>query len=180
MTLALTVQPTAETINETICEGESYVLGNNTYSQSGTYVEDIVTGAGCNTQVTLNLEVAENPVVDIEETICAGESYVVGTNTYNQSGTYSDVISTTMGCDSTVNLTLTVSTEMETSIQSMPPINSALIQAFHRMENGSPWPATKPAEHPIFGPMICSGKPLPGSPLEMQLRESLCGHTMES
>ena len=115
VTLALTVEPTAEIIYETICEGESYTLGNNTYSQSGTYVEDIVTGAGCNKEVTLNLEVAENPVVDVEETICAGDSYVVGTNTYTQSGTYSDVITSSSGCDSTVNLILTVTDEIETT-----------------------------------------------------------------
>ncbi len=115
VTLALVVEPSASILDEIICDGESYTLGNNTYTQSGTYVDNITTGAGCAMEVTLNLEVAENYIVDVSETICAGESYSVGANVYSQSGNYSDVIPSTMGCDSTVNLTLVVLTAIQTT-----------------------------------------------------------------
>jgi 6-phosphogluconolactonase (cycloisomerase 2 family) len=115
VTLDLIVEPTSEVRNETICEGESYILGNSTYTQSGTYVDNITTGAGCDMEVTLNLAVAENPVVDVNETICAGDSYVLGNNIYSQSGTYSDVVTSSLGCDSTVNLTLVVTVPMQTT-----------------------------------------------------------------
>lgn len=115
VTLALIVEASTSTIDAIICEGESYTLGNNTYTQSGTYVDNIISNAGCETEVTLHLEVAESESVVLNETICAGESFVVGTNTYTQSGTYTDVIPSSLGCDSTVNLTLVVTSEMQTT-----------------------------------------------------------------
>lgn len=115
VTLVLTVESISSTLEVTICEGESYTLGNNTYTQSGTYVENIITEADCETQVTLYLEVAENEIVDLNEQICAGESFVVGTNSYTQSGFYSNVIESYLGCDSTVNLTLVVLPPMQTT-----------------------------------------------------------------
>lgn len=40
--------------------------------------------------------------------ICAGQSITLGSNTYTLSGTYTDVIMSSSGCDSTVTLNLTV------------------------------------------------------------------------
>ncbi len=115
VTLALTVEPSVSTLNEVICEGESYIFGNNTITQSGTYVDNIISNAGCEMEVTLHLEVAENSIVELDETICDGTSFIVGTNAYSQSGSYSDVLTSTMGCDSTVNLILVVLPPMQTT-----------------------------------------------------------------
>ena len=43
--------------------------------------------------------------------ICYGESVTVGSNTYNQSGTYTDVFSNVNGCDSNITTNLTVITQ---------------------------------------------------------------------
>ncbi|MFA5781945.1 MAG: choice-of-anchor tandem repeat GloVer-containing protein, partial [Bacteroidales bacterium] len=41
-------------------------------------------------------------------TVCAGQSVTVGSNTYTTSGTYTDVLTSYQGCDSTVTTNLTV------------------------------------------------------------------------
>ncbi|MCC5402517.1 hypothetical protein, partial [Staphylococcus aureus] len=41
-------------------------------------------------------------------TICAGASITVGGSTYSNSGVFTDIITATDGCDSTVTTTLTV------------------------------------------------------------------------
>lgn len=45
---------------------------------------------------------------DIEQSICEGLSFAVGTSNYNQSGIYTDSLISSLGCDSIVTLDLTV------------------------------------------------------------------------
>jgi len=79
-----------------------------TLSATDTFTVHIGQRYGCpvndSTVVTLNLPVSNSQDI----TICFNESYAIGTNTYNQSGTYTDVLQTISGCDSTVTTSLTV------------------------------------------------------------------------
>ncbi|MFK8103118.1 MAG: gliding motility-associated C-terminal domain-containing protein, partial [Saprospiraceae bacterium] len=92
----------------TICEGDSYVVGDSTYSVSGVYTNTLTTLAGCDSTTVLDLTV--NPVFasNIVTEICEGDSYVVGDSTYTVSGIYTNVFTTLAGCDSTITLDLTV------------------------------------------------------------------------
>ncbi len=54
-----------------------------------------------------------NPIIS---TICAGSSVEIGTSVYTESGIYSDTLQTTSGCDSIVNLTLTVAPSANISL----------------------------------------------------------------
>ncbi len=109
VTLNLAVLPAiATTLNTAVCAGESFSVGNNTYSSPGTYVNVLTATNGCDSTVTLNLTVNPEPVTNLNITVCAGETHTVGGSTYNASGTYQDILLTTLGCDSTVNLNLTV------------------------------------------------------------------------
>ena len=56
-----------------------------------------------NSTATCQPQTVQNP-----QTICQGDSYSVGGNTYTSSGTYTDVLQSTQGCDSTVVTSLTV------------------------------------------------------------------------
>jgi hypothetical protein len=51
---------------------------------------------------------ATNIMVSASETICDGESYAFGTQTLTTGGMYTEVFMSAEGCDSTVNLTLSV------------------------------------------------------------------------
>lgn len=111
VTLDLTVQPSINvSIDETICDGQSFPFDGNTLTTSGTYSGTFTSVGGCDSVVTLNLTVAPNPVVNLVETICGGDSYTVGTDIFTTTGTYTVLLSSAEGCDSTVNLDLTVQT----------------------------------------------------------------------
>lgn len=72
--LNLTLQPAYELVfNETICNGDSYLLPNGTsVSAAGTYVAEYVTTLGCDSILTVNLDIQDIPVVDpaIETSYC--------------------------------------------------------------------------------------------------------------
>jgi gliding motility-associated-like protein len=107
--LQLTVQDISEVmLTELICEGESYEVGTSSYTTSGTYQDFLVSANGCDSIVTLELTVAEIPVTNIVTSICDGASITIGTSTYNTAGVYQDILVAATGCDSIVNLDLTI------------------------------------------------------------------------
>ena len=63
---------------------------------------------GCDSIVNLNLTVHPIYSENITEVICEGESVTVGTSTYTSTGNYTDILASVNGCDSIVNLDLTV------------------------------------------------------------------------
>jgi len=95
---------------DTICQGFSVVLGNHTYTVSGTYVDTLTGTYGGDSVVTLNLTINQALLVNINDTISQGASVTVGTNTYSQPGTYVDTLTSIAGCDSIVALHLYVAT----------------------------------------------------------------------
>ena len=107
----LTVNPVVNyQNNQTICIGETYSIGNNIYSVSGTYVDTFQTSFGCDSLVSTILFV--NPISGGSSTnnttICYGDYFMVGNNMYTNSGTYYDTLVGSNGCDSTVTTNLTV------------------------------------------------------------------------
>lgn len=68
--------PLATSINETITEGATYLWNGQTYSEDGTYIQNLTTDEGCDSIVTLNLTV--NPLIyDILANIqCADDPYI--------------------------------------------------------------------------------------------------------
>jgi len=54
-------------------------------------------------------------ITDQTVNLCFGESFIVGSNTYSANGIYSDLLLSVMGCDSTVNTTLTVAPEISSA-----------------------------------------------------------------
>ena len=117
--ISLTVYNPETTIDTTICPGETIRVGTSTYSTSGSYTKVLnaqYLGLGCDSTVYLNLNVLSPIVTNIQASICEGESYTFGSNSFDTAGSYSEVFTATNGCDSTVNLTLTVYPAVETTI----------------------------------------------------------------
>ncbi len=106
----------ASTINRAICQGQSVTVGNQTFTTTGTFNVTLQSSAGCDSVVTLNLTVSSRIINNISRTICQGQSVIVGTHTYIQTGNYSDTIRTNGGCDSVVNLNLTVNPTKSSNI----------------------------------------------------------------
>lgn len=97
-----------EQISASICEGDVFSVGNSIYSLSGTYVDTLSGFSGCDSIVTLQLEVLNQSSEFVEAEICEGEGYQFGNSIYTASGTYSDTLKNVNGCDSTILLELTV------------------------------------------------------------------------
>ncbi len=117
VTLNLTVFPANNTaLNTVICSGDSVVIGDSVYKNSGIYTEVFTSQLGCDSTVTLNLEVLESIETVLDETICVGESVQIGEFSYSESGTFTNVFSTFFGCDSTVVLNLIVNPLSDTLI----------------------------------------------------------------
>jgi hypothetical protein len=101
-------------IDTAICEGEALIVGMDTVEVSGVYYDSLFNGNSFDTLLQYNLTV--NPTFDtlLLDTICVGESYVVGDSLYTESGSYTNILPSTEGCDSTVLLDLFVLQPMDT------------------------------------------------------------------
>lgn len=116
VTLNLTINNSiSSTASASICQGNSYTFGSQTLNTAGTYTEVFTGQNGCDSTVTLTLTV--NPTFSATATadICDGDTYVFGIQSLNSSGTYTEVFTSQSGCDSTVTLTLNV-TSVDTSV----------------------------------------------------------------
>ncbi|MEZ5172305.1 MAG: gliding motility-associated C-terminal domain-containing protein [Bacteroidia bacterium] len=102
-------------INAAICEGNSYNFGGTNYTSAGTYTLTLISAAGCDSVVTLNLTVNQATSSTTTASICEGSVYTFNGNTYNSSGTYTANLSNANGCDSTATLILTVTESIETT-----------------------------------------------------------------
>ena len=88
--------------NAIICNGDSVMVGSNVYYLSGSYTDSLNTIYGCDSTVYTTLTV--NNATDFQQSIilCEGDSLVVGSNTYYNTGNYSDTLTTISGCDSII------------------------------------------------------------------------------
>ncbi len=107
--LTLNVIDTSSTnLNESICKGQSFSFGTQTLTTAGTYRRVLQNALGCDSAINLTLNVKDTSSTNLNESICKGQSFSFGTQTLTTAGTYRRVLQNTLGCDSAINLTLTV------------------------------------------------------------------------
>ena len=94
---------------KTICYGDSYTWRGNNYSEAGQYQQTVKNSVGTHDSIyyRLILTVRQIPITRITQTICQGNSYTFGDQTYTQPGTYTHTFLSN-GCDSVVELSLNV------------------------------------------------------------------------
>ena len=85
---------------------DSTIWQGNTYTTSGLYSDTLTAANGCDSIVTLNLNINNAASSDTTATAC--DSLVWRGVTYTSSGTYYDTLQTQTGCDSVVTLNLTI------------------------------------------------------------------------
>ncbi|MDZ4846946.1 MAG: gliding motility-associated C-terminal domain-containing protein [Chitinophagales bacterium] len=107
ITTNLTVlDPLYTTINTSICVDESFAVGSSTYNTSGTYMDTLIAASGCDSIVTLNLGVLPISVEVLNQEICEGDSLIVGSSVYYNTGNYIDTLVKSNGCDSIITTSL--------------------------------------------------------------------------
>lgn len=100
--------PVLTELSATICEGDSVQVGDTSLVITGIHDIVLVSYAGCDSIVRLDLTVIPTVYTDLMESICAGESYFVGASTYTADGFYTDTLTSALNCDSIVRLELSV------------------------------------------------------------------------
>jgi gliding motility-associated-like protein len=89
-----------------ICAGDAYVVGNQSFSTSGQYSIPLQTALGCDSIIILDLNVTTAVETSFSATICPGETYPFDGQVIAQPGMYVALFQTANGCDSTVHLSL--------------------------------------------------------------------------
>jgi|GEM_PF-468482 len=108
-------QPTNSTQDITLCPTETVTVGTNTYNSAGTYTDVLTNAAGCDSTVITNVTMVLPTTLAQNVSICAGQTYSIGTSSYTTAGVFTDVLVNVAGCDSTVTTTITVTASISTS-----------------------------------------------------------------
>lgn len=128
--LELSIQSRYDTSEEvSICAGESYFWHGQTPTETGQYMDTMLTIYGCDSLCTLNLIV--NPTYLIEEIVAVREDklpYQWNGQTITQPGNYRAEYTSLAGCDSIITLQFTV-----TAL----PIYTVIVEADHGHVNGT-------------------------------------------
>ncbi|MEX2588616.1 MAG: gliding motility-associated C-terminal domain-containing protein, partial [Chitinophagales bacterium] len=94
--------------NITECYSYTWPVNGQEYTTSGTYTTTLSNAAGCDSLLILNLNIQEDILTSILETICEGDSIFLNGNWQSAPGNYTDTFSTTSSCDSIVSTTLSL------------------------------------------------------------------------
>ena len=108
--------PSSSTIAAAVCE--SYLAPNGqVFSNTGTYTVIIPNAAGCDSVITLELEVRQASSSQLNVLSCGSYTWDQTGVTYFATGTYSDTVPNAAGCDSIITLHLTLGSNSGTDFQ---------------------------------------------------------------
>ncbi|MCC5916506.1 MAG: gliding motility-associated C-terminal domain-containing protein [Cryomorphaceae bacterium] len=109
MVLNLTIFPSSVTTqNIAACDSFVWPVNNQTYTASGTYVDTILSSAGCDSVINLELTINQYTTGTLSITACDSYTWPDNNQTYTNSGVYTSSITNAVGCDSVVTLTLQI------------------------------------------------------------------------
>ncbi len=112
--------PTQSSIDAVICEGESFEIFDQSFSQSGNYEILTTNSAGCDSLISLSLELLPVIFNYMEEQICDGAEFIFYDQFLTESGEYTHVEINDNGCQEQYTLYLEVlSTEDVQLIESI-------------------------------------------------------------
>jgi Leucine-rich repeat (LRR) protein len=93
--------------NFTICSGDTLFFGGKTYTIPGIFLDSLVARGGCDSLVKVRLNVVDIITRVITDTICSGDSIVLGNKVYRTSGIFTDTLPG-MNCDTLMIINLSV------------------------------------------------------------------------
>lgn len=104
----LSCQSNGLDLNASICNGETYIFNGNSYTTNTELSDTLQNIYSCDSVVTFSLRVWQPSSSSVSISVCDGEVYYVGNHAHNQSGIFTDTLQTVNGCDSVVQLSLTL------------------------------------------------------------------------
>lgn len=112
-----------QTDKKTICEGNAVMFADEYRTESGLYSQKMKNMFGCDSVVYLDLTV--NPKSEeqfISDTICSDGVYHLDSLVYSKTGNYEVWLRNMWGCDSIINLDLTVLKKLSVEVEEIPTI----------------------------------------------------------
>ncbi|MDD3667700.1 MAG: gliding motility-associated C-terminal domain-containing protein [Bacteroidales bacterium] len=132
------LEPYINTINATICEGDTYTENGFNQNTQGIYTQELQTINGCDSTIILDLTVVQSYNSNINATICEGETYIENGFNENTAGTFTRNLTSIGGCDSIITLQLQVNNVRDTVIYDTIYSNQAYTHfGFYRTEEGT-------------------------------------------
>jgi len=112
-TLVLTINnSTSNSTTITDCDSYTWPVNGTAYTSSGTYTDISTNSSGCTHTETLVLIINNSISLTNTVSICFWDSITVGSNTYSQTGIYTDAFTAVNGCDSIITTNLNVSQQI--------------------------------------------------------------------
>ena len=132
------LEPYINTINATICEGDTYTENGFNQNTQGIYTQELQTINGCDSTIILDLIVVQSYNSNINATICEGETYYDNGFNENTQGIFTRNLSSLEGCDSIITLNLQVTNLRDTVIYDTIYSGTAYTNfGFYRTEEGT-------------------------------------------
>lgn len=135
--------PSTTSISPSICEGEVYKYNGQSFSEAGVYEIPLSSHQGCDSTIVLTLEVTPLPTRQMDISICEGETFEIGGESFTASGDYMVFVSGSSGCDTLVMLTLEVlqlSNEIEVNNGILTSLQSFATYQWINCDNGESIP----------------------------------------
>ncbi|MBK8620467.1 MAG: hypothetical protein IPN79_01565 [Saprospiraceae bacterium] len=96
---------------------KQYVWDNDTLFQSGIYTKTYVTSFGCDSVVNLTLTILPQIEKNLDYFVCKGDSIQINDVFYSTEGFYQQTLVSSEGCDSILNITISVSDILESLLK---------------------------------------------------------------
>ncbi len=91
-----------------LCLGESIQVGDSVFNEAGSYQITIQGENTCDSLIFLSIITDQPVTTNLTATICDGEYYELGGLIYSEAGLYQNILHSVHGCDSIINLQLSV------------------------------------------------------------------------
>ena len=120
-----------------ICEGDSTLINGEYVSEAGNYTDTLSTIQGCDSIISVSLSIAPTFTGSDEAAICEGDSILLGGEYRFEAGTYADTLTAINGCDSIVDVELSLNSTYSFDDQvTICEGDSALIGGEYQMDAG--------------------------------------------
>ena len=109
-------QPTASSLSANICTGSSFGFHNKSFAVTGTFYDTLINHVGCDSIITIHIQVLQPSTSTLNATICNGNAYLFHGKSFSTAGTFYDTLQNYVGCDSIVTLHISTNNASVSSI----------------------------------------------------------------
>ncbi len=98
------IQPSESKLQYKLCDNQSVTVNGNVYSNSGVFAQLLTNKAGCDSTINITIEKFSSTSSTLNIQLCDDETGIVNNVVYDSSGTFTQVLSNSNGCDSTITI----------------------------------------------------------------------------